>query len=208
MKVMIIEPHIDDSLLGTMHVLLKKDIDIYVVSVSSGKPNEIEKRERAIKYLFEGTNVTQFFLRADDKELRCKDVVHIANAIDIIRPDKVYIPAYEGHPLHKDINQAFKIIPLLGARCYEYVVYGRDCLAKRFTNFVNCFLAPLDWLWGGYTPKFDKSIKPYYVYEFTPEESQLKEKVISIYRYLVGDPYNRVMPYKAEIFREVRYESV
>jgi hypothetical protein len=198
MKTLIVAPHPDDELLGVFHVMLKPDVT--VLYVSSGKPEEIEKREIAVKEVAKCVgDIKQIFLRGADDHLSNAD--HVQSTIDEIQPDEIWYPAKEGgHRLHDELNLILRGTPVNKTRCYEYCVYGRNGISKIFNNLMNLLLKPFKTLWG-FTPKFDEDVRPFYVFHFNSSISKMKKNAITMYRKMVGEPHRRINPYRQEMWK-------
>jgi LmbE family N-acetylglucosaminyl deacetylase len=204
-RTLIIAPHPDDDCLGCFHQLYTEE-NVDIIYVSSGKPEEAQKREAAVQScmvtLRPNGKTKMFFLKEGDRKLN--NPAYTQRRIqDIIlnnHYDAVFYPAYEGgHPLHDEIAKMMKYIETFTAKVYEYSIYGKltcEKIAARCLNILECGN-----YFYGYTPKLNGK---HMIHILTRDEIEKKYSIMNMYRKLSGENSYRLNDYEEESCKRVR----
>lgn len=204
-KILIIEPHADDSILGCFTQLFN-EYSVDIITVSSGKPEEVIRREKAIqeviKHYRRFKDTQHFFFKEGDRKLNNPHLTleRIQGIIDMKKYDAIFYAEKEGcHPLHDELYDLMQFVDTKGAKCYLYPAYGKWTFDKIHTIFINKITPkPLGF---GYIPKLKGK---HMIHKLTKEESDEKWKAMFMYRLIAEEDYIRMNLYEVESCKRVK----
>lgn len=114
MKILIFAPHIDDELIGCGGTILKnikKNNEIEIIFITSGRPEERDIRKKEVKEIYEKLGIKYYFMDEKDRFIEYNERIlrQIIKKIREISPNKVYFPhENEEDRDHQAVNRILK----------------------------------------------------------------------------------------------------
>ena len=214
-KIQIFAPHPDDDLIGCGGILLKAKGNIQIVYVTKGilkdKFEEIaERRKKGIIGALKQLKVEQIFLGFYelsflDRKVAKKAYDAINEAILKFKPDKIYVPAFEGGNFDHDITN-YLVSKAATSDVYEYQMYnnyvGIRKLAEILIRKAMILLGLRGLLWDNERFIPVKNSKSYFL-NMNKKALAKKNELIRKYEQIskTKADQGRTWPYKRDLFR-------